>query len=85
MTVQDSGTVISLSTNNGEVLAFLCRQENGYIAAVGKSSIAFNDLLHMFERWIKEDPEGYEIFKDKILTAFDIAGRDIDKEEDNER
>lgn len=86
MTVQDSGTVISLSTTNGEVLAFLCRQENGYIAAVGKSSIMFNDLLHMFERWIKEDPEGYEIFKDKILTAFDIAGRDLDGEfKDHER
>ena len=80
MTVASSGTVISLSTTNGEVLAFLCCQENGYIAAVGKSSIMFNDLLHMFERWIKDDPEGYDIFKDRVMAAFDLAGRDLDKE-----
>lgn len=80
MTAQSSGTVISLKTSS--VVAFLCCQENGYIAAIGDSSIMFKDLLHMFERWIKDDPEGYDIFKDRVMAAFDLAGRDLDKEEE---
>ena len=55
------------------------------MCAVGPSAKMFTHMVHVFERWNYEDPEGYEIFKDKILTAFDIAGRDIDKEEMKEK
>ena len=70
-------------SRNNAVVAFLCRDEKGFLCAVGKSSVTYVDFLNMFERWIQEDPVGYDIFKAKIMTAFDLAGRDLDKEETN--
>lgn len=87
MTVQDSGMVISLSTNNerypGALLAIVIREHSGDIGAQGDPSIIFTNLLHMFERWQQEDPEGYDIVRGIFTTVFDIVGRDFDKEARN--
>lgn len=63
------------------VVAFLVRDEKGFLCAVGKYSVTYVDFLNMFERFIQEDPAGYDIFKAKVMTAFDLAGRDLNKEE----
>lgn len=68
-------------SRNNAVVAFLCRDEKGFLSAVGKSTVTYEDFLHMFERWIQEDPTGYDIFKAKVMTAFDLADRDLDNEE----
>lgn len=84
MTVQDSGTVISLSTNNerysGALLAIVIREHGGDIEAHGDPRIIFTNLLHMFEIWQQKDPEGYETIQGIFTMVFDIAGRDLDKE-----
>lgn len=82
MTVTNSGMVIFLRTINSKVVGILYRDEKGYLCAAGKSFVNLNDLVNTFEEWIEEDPEGYEIFKDKVIAAFDIAGRDLDKEKE---
>ena len=72
-----------MRTLNGEVLAYICREDDGIMCAVGRSSRMFTHMVHVFERWNYEDPEGFEDFRDLLMTAFDLAGRDLDKEEEN--
>lgn len=66
---------------NSKVVGILYRDEKGFLCVAGKSFVKLNDWVNTFEEWIEEDPEGYEIFRDKVMAAFDLADRDLDNEE----
>lgn len=69
-----------MKTTNGEVLAYICREDDGIMCAVGPSAKMFTHMVHVFDRWNYEDPKGFDDFRDILMAALNIAGRDLDKE-----
>ena len=84
MTVQDSGTVISLSTNNerypGALLALVIRVGNGDIEVKGDPTEIFMYLIQFLKKWQADDPDCYDTIRGVFQAAFDFVGRDLDLE-----
>ena len=84
MTVQDSGTVISLSTISerypGALFALVIREGTGDIEVEGDPTEIFIYLIQMLKKWQAEDPDCYDTIRGVFQAAFDFVGRDLDLE-----